>query len=136
MPRTTRPRPASPRRAGATPDALVRSSGQASGAHAGLHRPGDDGDFEDRLEDLDPAADGEQVFDHLRDRRGKGVAGAYDDSIDHAAGERYGQEPGAAPPGGVGTRNDPGQGGRGGAGRRLVPLLFRSPLRHECRVQH
>lgn len=103
MPRTTRPRPASPRpansrRTGATTNALAHSSGQAGGEHVGLHRPRDDEALEDRLEALDPAADGEQVFDHLRDRRGKGVAGAYDDSIDHAAGERYGQEPGAQEP--------------------------------------
>lgn len=94
MPRTFRPRTTGP-----AADALARSSGQASGAHAGLHRPSDDADIEDRLEDLDPVAGDEKVFDHLRDRRSKGVAGAYDDSIDHAAGKRYGQEPGVQQPG-------------------------------------
>ena len=69
-----------------------RDSGVASGKHQGLRQPGDDQRTGDKLENADLESRGANMEDHLRDRRGKGVAGDYDDSIDHDADEGYVQE--------------------------------------------
>ena len=75
-----------------------RDSGVASGKHQGLRQPEDDQRTRDKLENADLESRGAGMEDHLRDRRGKGVAGAYDDSIDHDAGEGYVQEDAAKRP--------------------------------------
>lgn len=67
------------------PPAVDRQSGVASGKHQGLRQPADDQAVEDALGNVDLASRGEKVEDHLRGRRAKGVAGAFDDSIDHDA---------------------------------------------------
>lgn len=78
----TRPRP--------TPtDALTRNSGQASALHSAIKHPTDEQGLEERLDDADVASLGSGVEDEMRDRRSKGVAGAYDDSITHDADEHY-----------------------------------------------
>jgi len=69
-----------------------RESGVASGKHQGLRQPSDDQRTGDKLENADLESRGANMEDHLRDRRGKGVAGDYDDSIDHDADEGYVQE--------------------------------------------
>lgn len=78
--------------------ATARSQGVASGQKTGLHQPSDDNRIEDRLENVDLESRGAKVNDHLRDKRGKGVAGAYDDSIDHDADERFVQDDAAGRP--------------------------------------
>ena len=78
--------------------AAARSQGEASGQKTGLHQPSDDNRIEDRLENVDLESRGAKVNDHLRDKRGKGVAGEYDDSIDHDADERYVQDNAAESP--------------------------------------
>ena len=64
------------------------STGVASGTKTGLHQPSDDNRIEDRLGNVDLDSRGAKVNDHLRDKRGNGVAG-YDDSIKHDADEHY-----------------------------------------------
>ncbi|WP_159015645.1 hypothetical protein [Cognatiluteimonas profundi] len=87
----TRPRPTST-------DAIARSSGQASALHSGIKHPTDEQALEERLDDADVASLGSGVEDEMRDRRGKGVAGEYDDSITHDADEHYpGPENGEPP---------------------------------------
>ena len=78
--------------------ATARSQGEASGQKTGLRQPADDNRIEDRLENVDLESRGAKVNDHLRDKRGKGVAGEYDDSIDHDADERYVQDNAAERP--------------------------------------
>lgn len=73
-------------------NAAGRESGVASGKHQGLRQPADDQRVSDKLESADLESGGAHMEDHLRDRRGKGVAGEYDDSIDHDAGEGYVQD--------------------------------------------
>ena len=68
-------------------NAAGRSSGEAGGQHQGLRQPSDDERIEDKLDNVDLESRGAKVDDHLRDSRGKGVAGGYDDSIDHDAGD-------------------------------------------------
>ena len=77
--------------------AAARSQGEASGQKTGLRQPADNR-IEDRLENVDLESRGAKVNDHLRDKRGKGVAGEYDDSIDHDADERYVQDNAAERP--------------------------------------
>ena len=60
--------------------------------HQGLRQPADDQRTGDKLDNADLESGGAGMEDHLRDRRGKGVAGAYDDSIEHDAHEGYVQE--------------------------------------------
>ncbi|MEO5596076.1 MAG: hypothetical protein ABIQ97_02910 [Lysobacteraceae bacterium] len=67
----------------------ARSTGTASGEKTGLHQPSDDNRIEDKLENVDLASRGSKVNDHLRDKRGNGVAGDYDDSIKHNAESHY-----------------------------------------------
>lgn len=81
------------------PGSASRSSGVASGQKTGLHQPSDDNRVEDKLENVDLASRGSRLNDHLRDKRGNGVAGDYDDSIDHDADERYVQHNAAKRPG-------------------------------------
>lgn len=68
----------------------ARSTGTASGKKTGLHQPSDDQRTEDKLGQVDLASRGAKVHDHLRDKRGNGVAG-YDDSIRHDADSKYTQ---------------------------------------------
>lgn len=81
-----------------SPDSASRSSGVASGERTGLHQPSDDNRIEDKLANVDLASRGSKVNDHLRDKRGNGVAGDYDDSINHDADEQYGQDNAARRP--------------------------------------
>ncbi len=76
----------------------ARSTGTASGEKTGLHQPSDDKRIEDRLENVDLASRGSKVHDHLRDKRGKGVTGDYDDSIGHDADSHYSQDNAAQRP--------------------------------------
>jgi hypothetical protein len=79
-------------------DAIARSSGQASALHSGFQHPADEQGLEERLDDADVASLGSGVEDEMRDRRSKGVAGEYDDSITHDADEHYpGPEAGERP---------------------------------------
>ena len=68
---------------------------EASGKHQGLRDPGNDEAAKDALDSVGLDDRGAAAEDHLRDRRGKGVRGAYDDSIDHDAYRGF-VEPGAA----------------------------------------
>lgn len=81
-------------------DALARHSGQASALHSAVNKhPTDEQALEERLDDADVASLGSGVEDEMRDRRSKGVAGEYDDSITHDADEHYpgpAEEPPAA----------------------------------------
>ena len=72
-------------RNGNTTDATSRNAGEASGKHRGLRQPADDEGNADALDKVGLDDRGASMEDHLRDRRGKGVAGEYDDSIDHDA---------------------------------------------------
>ncbi len=76
----------------------ARSPGTASGKKTGLHQPSDDKRIEDKLENVDLASRGSKVHDHLRDKRGNGVPGDYDDSIKHNAGSHYVQDNAAQRP--------------------------------------
>lgn len=78
--------------------AAGRDAGVASGEKTGLHQPSDDNRIENKLENVDLQSRGSRVNDHLRDKRSKGVAGGYDDSIKHDADEQYAQDK-ASPPG-------------------------------------
>lgn len=63
-------------------DAADDPGGIASGKHQGLRRPDNDGDVADALANVSLKDRGAVMEDHLRDKRGNGVAGDYDDSID------------------------------------------------------
>lgn len=65
---------------------------KASGKHQGLHQPADDRRVEDALDNVGLDDRGAVMEDHLRDRRSKGMAGAYDDSIDHDLADRDGAQ--------------------------------------------
>lgn len=67
------------------PSAAARTSGVASSRHQALHQPTNDEGVEDALGNVDLVSRGERTEDRLRNRGGKGVAGTYDDSIDHNA---------------------------------------------------
>ncbi len=73
-------------------DPAARGSGVASGKKTGLHQPSNDNAIRDKLENVDLASRGAKVHDHLRDKRGNGVAGDYDDSITHDADSHYVQD--------------------------------------------
>jgi len=62
-------------------------SARASGQHQGLRQPDDDHRVEDALDNVGLKDSSATLEDQLRDRRGKGVRGGYDDSIDHDAGD-------------------------------------------------
>lgn len=62
-------------------------SARASGKHQGLRQPADDHRVEDSLDNVGLKDSSATLEDQLRDRRGKGVRGGYDDSIDHDAGD-------------------------------------------------
>jgi hypothetical protein len=70
-------------------DALSRNSGQASGLHSAIKHPTDEQSLEERLDNVDVSSLGSGVEDEMRDRRSKGVAGDYDDSITHDADAHY-----------------------------------------------
>lgn len=80
-----------------TPSNADASHGVASAEKAGMHQPTDANRIEDKLANVDLASRGAKVNDHLRDKRGNGVAGDYDDSIRHDADAHYVQD-GVAPP--------------------------------------
>ena len=65
------------------------AAGEASGKHQGLRQPADDGRVEDALDNVGFSDRGERMEDHRRDRRSKGVADGFDDSIGHDAAEQY-----------------------------------------------
>ena len=79
------------------PSAAARSSGVASSRHQGLHQPTNDEGVEDALGNVDLESRGERTEDHLLNRGGKGVTGAYDDSIDHNADAPAPPTPGRGP---------------------------------------
>ncbi len=81
-----------------SPGSASRSSGVASAEKTGLHQPSDDNRTQDKLDNVDLASRGSKVNDHLRDKRGNGVAGDYDDSINHDADEQYVQDNAAQRP--------------------------------------
>lgn len=68
---------------------LTRDAGAASGRHPGMKQPNDTNGLDDRLGGVDSALRGLTADDDLRDKRGNGVSGDYDDSVDHSAEERY-----------------------------------------------
>lgn len=57
-------------------------SGEASGKHQGMYRPDEERDTSDKLENVSLEDRGAVMEDHLRDKRGNGVANDYDDAID------------------------------------------------------
>ena len=71
------------------PNAADRSSGEASGKHQGMYRPDENRDASDKLENVSLEDRGAVMEDHLRDKRGNGVANDYDDSIE-PTGDRKG----------------------------------------------
>jgi hypothetical protein len=71
------------------PNAADRSSGEASGKHQGVYRPDDNREASDALENVSLKDRGALMEDHLRDKRGNGVANDYDDSIE-PTGDRKG----------------------------------------------
>lgn len=85
--------------ANSRPDPTARSSGQASGKKTGLHQPSNDNQVIDKLQGVDLQSRGAKVHDHLRDKRGNGVAGDYDDSINHNADEHYAHDAARRPKG-------------------------------------
>lgn len=68
-----------------TPSGGADGSRRASGKHQGLRQPADDQQVEDAVDNVGFKDSSATVEDHLRDRRGKGVRGGYDDSIEHDA---------------------------------------------------
>ncbi len=82
---------------GSNPPSAARSSGVASSRHQGLHQPTNDEGVEDALGNVDLESRGERTEDRLRNRGGKGVAGAYDDSIDQDADAPAPPTPGREP---------------------------------------
>jgi len=71
------------------PNAADRSSGEASGKHQGMYRPDENREAGDALENVSLKDRGTLMEDHLRDKRGNGVANDYDDSIE-PTGDRKG----------------------------------------------
>lgn len=65
--------------------AAARSGGEASGKKVGLHQPSNDKQIADKLANVDLESRGAKVHDHLRDKRGNGGPGGYDDSIKNDA---------------------------------------------------
>ena len=63
-------------------DAADYAGGVASGKKQGLREPDKDGDVADALANVSLKDRGTLMEDHLRDKRGNGVAQDYDDSID------------------------------------------------------
>ena len=63
------------------------AGGVASGQKHGLRQPEDDKRVEDALETVRLRDSGAAVEDQLRDKRGKGVRGGFDDSLEGDAGE-------------------------------------------------
>lgn len=63
------------------------AGGEASGQSQGLRQPDDDKRVEDALDTVRLRDSGAAVEDQVRDKRGKGVRGGYDDSIDRQAGD-------------------------------------------------
>lgn len=61
--------------------------GEASGKHQGLRQPSDDGRVEDAVGNIGLKDSSATLEDQLRDKRGQGVRGGFDDSIDHDAGD-------------------------------------------------
>jgi len=61
------------------------AGGVASGQKQGLQQPDDDNRVEDALETVRLRDSDAAVQDQLRDKRGKGVRGGYDDSLDGEA---------------------------------------------------
>ena len=72
----------SPDRSTSTPS---DGSARASGKHQGLRQPADDHGVEDALDNVGLKDSSATLEDELRDRRGKGVRGGFDDSIEHDA---------------------------------------------------
>ncbi|SKA05648.1 hypothetical protein [Novilysobacter spongiicola] len=68
-----------------TPTGNAGGGNEASGKHQGLRQPADDTRDEDAIDNVGLKDPGAEVEDHLRDKRGKGVRGGFDDSIDHDA---------------------------------------------------
>jgi hypothetical protein len=69
-------------RADGAPNAADYSGGVASGKRQGLHEPSRDTEVADALANVSLKDRGTLMEDHLRDRRGNGVAKDYDDSIE------------------------------------------------------
>lgn len=63
------------------------AGGEASGQKQGLRQPDDDQRVEDALDTVRLRDSNAAVEDQVRDKRGKGVRGGYDDSIDGKAGD-------------------------------------------------
>lgn len=61
-------------------NATDRGSGEASGKHQGVYRPDENRDASDKLENVSLEDRGALMEDHLRDKRGNGVANDYDDA--------------------------------------------------------
>jgi len=61
------------------------AGGVASGRKQGLRQPDDDNRVEDALDTVRLRDSDAAVQDQLRDKRGKGVRGGYDDSLDGQA---------------------------------------------------
>lgn len=70
-----------------TPSGGGDGSRRASGKHQGLRQPADDQQVEDAVDNVRMKDSSATVEDHLRDRRGKGVRGGFDDSVEHDADE-------------------------------------------------
>lgn len=66
-------------------NATERGSGEASGKHQGVSRPDGNRDASDKLENVSLEDRGALMEDHLRDKRGNGVANDYDDANDPPA---------------------------------------------------
>ncbi len=63
------------------------AGGVASGQKQGLRQPDDDKRVEDALDTVRLRDSGAAVEDQVRDKRGKGVRGGFDDSVDGEAGD-------------------------------------------------
>ena len=74
-------RPIQPRSDGAR-NAADYAGGEASGKKQGLREPGRDREVDDALANVSLKDRGTVMEDHLRDKRGNGVAQDYDDSIE------------------------------------------------------
>lgn len=61
--------------------------GEASGKHQGLRQPAEDHRTEDAVDNIGLKDSSATLEDRLRDKRGNGVRGGYDDSIDGQAGD-------------------------------------------------
>jgi hypothetical protein len=70
-------------------DPTPATSGEASGKHQGLRQPADDGRVENAVDKIGLDDRGERMEDQLRDRHSKGVADAFDDSVDRDAARQF-----------------------------------------------